>query len=256
MQLLAAVGGGAFVLACLVLGARLLILSSRTRALPELCIGAGLFLMGGVGYPLMMLARFYPDFEDGTRTAVALTHLTCSLTGNVAVCVFNWRVFRPDSPQAKALTVAVGGALLGLFAAQGISPGFLAFALGDGGPWAHATYLTSFVYLWAGTESTRYFLMMSKREKLGLADPVVTDRFRLWAIGTLAAVVISSVGIVFRMLGLDFQSSSGGAITIGTLGLVTATCFWLAFLPPPAYRRRIAARGARAQAAGGHASWV
>ena len=70
----------------------------------------------------------------------------------------------------------------------------------------------------------------------------VTDRFRLWAIGTLAAVLISSVGIVYRALGLDFQGSAIGGITIGTLGLVTAASFWLAFLPPAAYRRHVAAR--------------
>jgi hypothetical protein len=242
VELLAKVGGGAFVLACLVLGARLLLMAVRTRELPELCIGAGLFLMGGVGYPLMMVARFHTGLDDPTRQAVAVAHLACSLTGNIAVCVFNWRVFRPDSAGAKGLTLAVAGSLLGLFLAQAISPGFLAFAKGAGGPWSHATYLSSFAYAWAGAESTRYFLMMSKRAKLGLADPVITDRFRLWAIGTLSAVVISGVGIVFRALGLDFQGSAIGGLTIGSLGMVTAICFWLAFLPPTFYRSRVAAR--------------
>jgi hypothetical protein len=239
VAVVAAVGGGAFVLACLVLGARLLFLALRTRELPEFCIGAGLFLMGGVGYPLMMLARFHTELDGDLRSVVAVTHLACSLTGNVAVCVFNWRVFRPDSAAAKGLTVAVSGTLIGLFIAQGLSPGFLAFAQAGEGPWAFATYFTSFAYAWAGTESTRYFLMMSKRGRLGLADPVVTDRFRLWAIGTLSAVVISAVGIIYRALGLDFQGSAVGGITIGSLGLVTAICFWLAFLPPAFYRRRV-----------------
>jgi hypothetical protein len=242
VELLAGLGGGAFVLACLVLGGRLLLMAVRTRELPELCIGAGLFLMGGVGYPLMMLARFHTGLDDSTRGAVAVAHLTCNLLGNVSVCVFNWRVFRPDSGGAKALTIAVGGSLAGLFIAQAISPGFLAFAQGAGGPWAHATYLSCFAYAWASTESTRYFLMMSRRKRLGLADPIVTDRFRLWAIGTLSAVVISAVGIVYRALELDFQGSAVGGITIGSLGLVTAICFWLAFLPPAIYRNRVTAR--------------
>ena len=244
MGLLAALGGGAFVLACLVLGARLLVLAAKTRELPELCIGAGLFLMGGVGYPLMMVARFYTGLDDGAREAVAVAHLLCSLTGNIAVCVFNWRVFRPESLVAKSLTIIVAGSLAGLFLAQGLGPGFLAFAQKSAGAWTHATYLTSFAYAWAGMESLRYFRMMSKRQLLGLADPIVTDRFRLWAIGTLAAVVISAVGIAFRALGLDFQGSGFGGITIGTLGLVTAVCFWLAFLPAASYRRRVAAREA------------
>lgn len=227
-------------LACLVLGARLLILSLRTRELPELCIGAGLFLMGGLGYPLMMLSRFHPDLSDGTRAAIAATHLVCSLTGNVAVAIFNWRVFRPDSAYARGLTVFITLTLLALFVGQLLSPGILAYAQGAGGPWLHSNYFTSFVYAWAGTESLRYFLMMARRARLGLADPIVTDRFRLWAIGTLSAVVISGMGLVYRALGLDFQGSAVGGITIGTLGLVTAIAFWLAFLPPAIYRRRFA----------------
>jgi hypothetical protein len=224
------------------LGARLVLLSTRTRALPEFCIGAGLFLMGGVGYPLMMVARFHTGLDDGTRATIAVAHLVCSLSGNIAVCVFNWRVFRPDSIFAKSLTIVVAGALGGLFIAQGISPGFLGFARDGAGPWAHASYLTAFAYAWAGTESTRYFLMMSKRQRLGLADPIVTDRFRLWAIGTLAAVVISTVGMVYRALGLEFQGSPVGGITIGTLGVAISVCFWLAFVPPAFYRRRVGAR--------------
>jgi len=53
---LAALGGLAFVLASLVLGIRLLALATRTRRLPEVCIGLALLLMGGLGYPLIMTA--------------------------------------------------------------------------------------------------------------------------------------------------------------------------------------------------------
>ena len=58
MQLLAALGGGAFVLVSLVLSTRLLLLASRTRQLPELLVGLVLLLLGGVGYPLSTAGRF------------------------------------------------------------------------------------------------------------------------------------------------------------------------------------------------------
>ena len=53
MELLGAIGGVSFILASLVIGLRLLLLARRTRELPEFVIGLALFLMGGLGYPLL-----------------------------------------------------------------------------------------------------------------------------------------------------------------------------------------------------------
>jgi hypothetical protein len=44
-------------LTSLVVGARLLLLARRTRRLPELALGIGLFLLGGVDYLLNLAAR-------------------------------------------------------------------------------------------------------------------------------------------------------------------------------------------------------
>ena len=70
MQLLAQLGGGAFTLVCLLIGLRLLLLAARTRHLPELLIGAGLFLMAGIGYPLSSIARQLPGLATETRAAM------------------------------------------------------------------------------------------------------------------------------------------------------------------------------------------
>ena len=67
MASLAALGGGAFVLASLIVGARLMLLARRTRHFPEFAMGFGLFGMGGVGYPLMMVARFHTGLDDTDR---------------------------------------------------------------------------------------------------------------------------------------------------------------------------------------------
>jgi len=48
---------------------------------------------------------------------------------------------------------------------------------------------------WAGFESIRYYKMQSRRLLLGLADPIVTDRFRLWGLSMLAAGAITVFGI-------------------------------------------------------------
>ena len=43
--------------------------------------------------------------------------------------------------------------------------------------------------------------------------------------------------------GIDLPASPLGAMTVGILGLVSAASVWLAFLPPAAYLRWVAARG-------------
>ena len=37
-------------------------------------------------------------------------------------------------------------------------------------------------FAWGGFEALRYFFLLRRRQALGLADPVVTNRFLLWAI--------------------------------------------------------------------------
>ncbi len=241
MGAIAAVGGGAFVLACLILGSRLFLLGWRRRALPELCIGAGLFLMGGLGYPLMLVARHLSP-GPALQALLLVAYLCCNIGGNAGVCLFNWKVFRPRAGWAAGVAMAVPGALFGLAIAQLTQSGVAGFFTDAGGPWQGASHVAMAVYLWSGSESLAYFLRMRRRQRVGLADPVVTDRFRLWAVGTLTAVAISAVGITCQALGVEFRASMLGALTIGGLGLVTAASMWLAFLPPPAYLRWVRSR--------------
>jgi hypothetical protein len=80
MELLAGIGGGAFVLVSLVIGVRVLWLARRTRGLPEFAMGLGLILMGGLGYPV--LAQFGSFLPDGERVWL--------LYGQIGVVVFLW----------------------------------------------------------------------------------------------------------------------------------------------------------------------
>jgi hypothetical protein len=41
---------------------------------------------------------------------------------------------------------------------------------------------------------------------------------------------------------VDLAATPSGALLIAPLGLIAAGCTWLAFLPPEAYLRRVAAR--------------
>ena len=86
MGLLAAIGGGAFVLASLLVSIRLLALARRTRQFPELLIGIGLLLMGAVGYPVSMAARMVKD--DSLETTLFVIHALIMLFGQGGIVLF------------------------------------------------------------------------------------------------------------------------------------------------------------------------
>jgi hypothetical protein len=255
MELLGAIGGLSFVLASLVIGLRLLLLARRTRELPEFAIGLALFLMGGLGYPLVSVARLAHGMPQGVRIGLFVVSLVFNVVGTIGVCVFNSRVFRPGEVWAHSLTVAFACSLGVALVFQGIAPGLSVAALRNEGAGYHVFLpLQGVPIAWAAFESLRYHRILQKRVKLGLADLVVVNRILLWGLGMLAAFVISVFSSVMAFLGIDVATSVVGALVIAPLGLAAAGCVWLAFLPPAAYTRRLSRQamdsGARRAGAG------
>lgn len=243
MELIAALGGGSFVLASLVVGGRLVALSWRTRGLPEFLLGTGLFFMGGVGYPLMTVTTRVEGLPDTLRTGMLISHMCTTTLGMGALAWFTRRVFRPGAVWAGLLlgTIVIG--FVALAAIQLLGPGPMAFFENPkAGPWAAKIYLGLVPMSWAGFESIRYYTMQRRRLALGLADPVVTDRFRLWGVAILSADAIVAFGLAFKWMGFQITSTAIGALLIGGLGLVTAGGLWLAFVPPRFYLDRVVAR--------------
>jgi hypothetical protein len=241
MEILGAAGGGCFIVVSLIVGVRLLALARRTRQLPELAMGTGLVLIAGLGYPLMMLARFGEFLPEQARLILLVGYQFCQIIGISFVALFNWRVFRPTSRWAGVLVAAVPTGMLGCFLGQVLSPGLRAFMYANEGIWTLSSPLTIFPLGWAGLESLRYHLLLRKRQRLGLADALVTDRFRLWAIGTLTAAGMSAYSFTSLMLGIDVNVRPEGPAILGAFGVIAACSLWLAFLPPAAYRRRFEA---------------
>jgi hypothetical protein len=230
VRVLAALGGGAFVLACLVVGGRLLGLASRTRALPEAVLGGGLFLMGGFAYPLTAVARAAQALPDETRTALMIVAHVLMMSGIAALAVFNWRVFRPGSAVARIGCAALAVALLACFVWQGATPGFEAGALHkQGGGLVAITALAALTMGWSAAESSRWAGMLGRQARLGLADAAVALRVRRWAVATTCAGLISAATVGLHLQGLDPALSVPGALVIGPLGLVAAAELWLAF---------------------------
>jgi hypothetical protein len=247
LEIFAAIGGGLFVLASLVVGGRLVWIARQTRGLPELALGSALFLMGGVGYPLMSAAILATSLSNETRTSMLLAQMITTLLGMGGIVWFTRKVFRPGTAWATVLWLAVTGAYVGLAGAQVLGPGLLAFLHEpEKGPWAMGMYAGIVAMSWAGIESIRYWRMQLKRLALGLADPVVADRFRLWGTAILTADAISIISAGFQWAGVKMTGTASGAIVVGFLGLYAASMLWLAFVPSANYLERVRRRAVSA----------
>lgn len=238
MEILAAVGGGAFVLVSLVLGVRLLALFLRTRKLPELACGLGLLLMGGIGYPLIAVVQESPVSSD-VKIVLLLAQMSCHVVGATIFCVFTQRVFRPGASWAWMITGATFAVILGAALVQIQSPGLRAYVEQGAGIWHWHGAASTLPLLWAGAESQHYHGLMRRRQRIGLADPLLTDRFGLWAFAMFSAALITIVSITVESLGSSLAGTAFGGLVIGSLGSASAGAIWLAFLPPAAYKRHI-----------------
>jgi len=248
MQALAAVAIGILVATSALVAIRLLALHRRTRAAPELLLGAMLLLSVGVGYPLLIAAS-----RAGGRAAGALL-VVSTLAVNVGfslLFVFTWRVFHPEARWARALAGA-GVAALMLKALDRLldvqSRG--AIHVSDE-PLSESLLQTAPVlaaYLWTAWESLRYHGLMRRRVRLDLADPAVSNRLLLWGLTALCVAVGVAVNSTAIALRVDVLATPWVLLLSSATGLAQAVLLVLAFVPPRGYLRWV--RG-RAAAAGG-----
>jgi hypothetical protein len=242
VQVIAAIGGLSFILASFVTGARLLLVARRTRQLPELTLGLGLFLMGGLGYPLTLLGEFGTFLPDDARAGFIAGNQLSSVIGLPLLVYFTARVFRPESAAARTLVWLIGLTFVGMYGFRAATYGFAPVALGgEKVPTVHSI-LTLVCLGWAGLESLFYHLQLRKRVRLGLADPILANRMLLWAVGMLCAMMLTGISTLFSTLGIAFDQTTPGILTIGIMGTTSAASVWFAFFPPAAYVKWIRAR--------------
>ena len=198
-------------------------------------LGFGLFLMVGLGYPMGIVGVRATGLATEIRMVFALCNMVFLMVGMTGVALFTRRVFRPDVVWSSVVVVLIFLGYGVCLAAQLLDPGLAAYVDNPYGPWRQVSWISLLGSGWVGFESLRYHLLLRKRLRLGLADPVVTNRFLLWATGMLAAAVIAGVTLVFGLLGVRFVGTAIGGLVVGPLGLVISGSMWLAFLPPRTY---------------------
>ena len=241
MIVIGALAGVVSVLTSWIVGGRLLLLARRTRQTPELCIGLALLLTGGLWNPLVSVGRQADALGDGVRAGLVAGGALAGMAGMTCLAVFNWRVFRPGARWAAALATGIGVTLGIAFATQTATLGWVDFAHHERGPWLLGTWLGVGIYVWSNVEAWRQERMLARRLALGLADPVVADRMRLWALAMTAALLASSVLAACQALGIPVAGTVVGLSLTAVVALVASACLWLPFLPPASYVARIRA---------------
>lgn len=237
-----------------VIGLRL-IRSARSVSGAEGWLGAAFLCMAGS----MALRVLVPGQQIGVPQhgpfLVMVSHALMS-AGLCAFTLFVSRVFRSGS----AGGTVVLGVMLGL---QILAMPAVVFLGAHREEQSLASLLVGPVralpFAWAALESWRYHRKMRRRLALGLSDPVVTDRFALFAIWTGALGAIPLVATGGRFLArlatesgrLVADEAASKALALGVAGFlvllagVAIVALGLSFFPPPRWIERVESRAAR-----------
>lgn len=235
-----------FILAAGAVGLRLTALAWRTRETAESLLGPGLFLVVGVGYPTIMVGRYLIEAGNHAGPLVLAGSLVVSSVGWSLVWTFTQRVFRPDAAWARRLTwgaylaFAVCTAEVILRSLGSERPQDL--MIPSWGALGHQLNAMTLI-VWTGFESFRYYGLLRKRMALGLASPVVANRFLLWGFNSVFSFVALAGPLSAGLMGRDFMADPFVLLSLAIGGLMSAVSLYLAFLPPKAYLRMLEAEG-------------
>ena len=242
------IAGGAYVLVVTIVAVRLLLLARRTRQLPELMLGTCLLIGGTFGATIEGASMTTTgEISPETAGAMLLVGKSLGLIGMTIQALFIRTVFRPESRGARAVVFAV----------------FVCIAVPMVGFWSDGTFATGQLSIrwqwpqffgrlicpiWMFGESVRYYALMKRRVALDLASPIVANRFLLWSISSMTGLVVLATSIPPTLLDPIRYSSvlSVDLLLFSVAGIATATCYWLALMPPPFYRRRFESEVSRA----------
>ena len=220
-------------------GLKLLSIAARSRKFPEFAIGVALFTYAALSQPALLASSVLGEEASvDLQMGLAVLRTIAFYVTLLGLSVFTWRVFGAESRWRQVL--AFGVAFTGL-----ISGGLIIWAtwlkLSAGLPtptYARVGMMAHYVFAfgWVSLESLHYHAMMRKRQALGLADPVVTNRFFVWGAGEGVASILVLVLLILTIFRGEISPGDPIVSWFVTLaGLVNTLVWWLTFTPPTAY---------------------
>jgi hypothetical protein len=239
----------AYVSVGIAVGIRLVRLARRTRGFPERMLGIACLSGPGLLAPCLVVVHALAEPEWVVRAAAFVGQIGYALFCSVMV-LFTWQCFRPDEAWARwlaraSIVVVVFAAGGGMARALGLAP---VLELRDMDHWTYRTigFASLLGHAWTGLESFTYYRRMRRRSALGLADPVVTNRFLLWGMVAIGALVASGAPLFVGLLGGDSYHDLPTRIAGALATIFGSVCLQLAFLPPQSYVSWLRARAASA----------
>lgn len=240
-----------FILTSAFVGLRLLNLSRRTRGLPEFLLGYGFIMITCVSYPLILLSHAIADEASGAARIAWMIATLSSTTAWMSVFAFVHVVFRPGVRSSFAFAGLGSVAML----AAGIYRLIYFLQLPTITEVDRSTFavvgisaVALVAYLWMTFESLRYWRIMKRRRAIGLGDPVVTNRFLIFACVAFLSIIALLAQLAPPFFGTDPINSPASLATTAVAGISTSTCLLLAFVPPRRFEAWIR-KAAEAEAA-------
>jgi hypothetical protein len=255
--ILAGVAQAVFLLTAFGVGGALLTRASRSGDAHQRLLGWHLILAVGVGYLLLSIAVATIELGIAMNTTlrgafVAMGNLATG-AGLWATLVFTRNVFRPGSAIANAVVWVLSGMMAVGFGIYGMTGGFPTARYDN---WGAAIMMAGILgaNFWVSFEPLRYHVMMRRRLELGLAEPVVVDRFLLWGVGSALRLVLVVGGVGGALLVRNLEPTTAlffSRLVLGgtsLCGLLASIAYWIAFRPSPRYLRWVERRLGSAQA--------
>ena len=222
-----------------VVGVRLVRRWLTTRGVPELMMGLAYLAAPGSGYPLVVLGPALPSRTLGSLLfAVGESGI---ILGVSLFFFFNAKVFRARSPLAF-VAAGIGSVLMGL---SGLEIIRWQIALGEGSITLASVRTASVVllivlglgYAWTAVEGARHHALMRRRARYGMGDPVIANRFLLWAIAGSLQVLSAIVAAASLESGGNIMTDTAPLFATSLVGAFNTALLVLIFIPPAWYTR-------------------
>ena len=259
MQALGAVVTIGNLLLCLVVGIRLIQLGRRTTGGPELSLG--LFFVSYFFLANALSCVLYVGWADASLSppelvlrGLSAAYVFFAGVGVAGLLHFLRLTFRREQRWSLPLASVIGAATFGGAVYYGLSEGFSVRVMNGVGYWvSFCGRVTPFV--WLAAESFLYWRRMERRLRIGLADPVVSNRFLLIGVWSSIAFLLALADPAARLL--YFLRSGTTEIWDPVIGMpiilwvipttslfaaLGALALFLAFFPVAGYRRWLGQR--------------
>jgi len=220
----------------LITGIRLLRLSQRTGEAPERLLGV--CFIATAASALSYVLPNLPAFES-LWAPLNFAGRIFVIPDVVAFALFTWRVFRPEARwggwlvwgPAILLVVGIGGSAM--------AGDWEGFSISSGWFWLEWVGYT-LPFGWASSETLAHYSRARRRKQLGLCDPLVCNRYLLWALFGAMQVGLSLILLPqYAEYEATNQFTAAWDGLYGTIEIASLVMIWLVFFPPAYYQRWI-----------------